>query len=398
MADTTFTAEQAREAVAGTPGAPGLSILLGNAENLDHALDPQMPTLMLLPLSEYNAALLAGRYPVDCQAEIISRNGTASGADGRIVSLSDALALAASGDSDVQAVRLPMLSWEQDQGAFRTLVDIVARLRAPDGCPWDREQTHQSLTPYLIEETYEAVEEIDAQSMPGLREELGDVLLQVALHSEIAREEGAFTINHVIEGLVRKLVRRHPHVFGDATARTADEVAARWEVLKSVEERDGASVMEGVPGSLPALTYAQRTQGRAANAGFDWPNVDGVLDKIAEEATELVEALAKAPGETPTADTPSVVEDSHAAQVYEEISDQEWEMGDLLFSLVNLARRLDIDAEGALRHANRRFVTRFRTMENVARERGQDLVAMPLVAQDALWEEAKQLERGEAAR
>ena len=398
MADPTFTAEQAREAVARTPGAPGVLILSGDAENLDHALDPQMPALLLLPLSERNAALLAERYPADCQAEIIARDGSTSRADGRFVGLTDALALAASGDSDVQAIRLPMLSWEQNQGAFRTLVDIVARLRAPDGCPWDREQTHQSLTPYLIEETYEAVEEIDAQSMPGLREELGDVLLQVALHSEIAREEGAFTINHVIEGLVRKLVRRHPHVFGDATASTADEVAARWEVLKSVEERDGASVMEGVPGSLPALTYAQRTQGRAANAGFDWPDVDGVLDKIAEEATELVEALAKAPGETPTADTPSVVEDSPAAQVYEEISDQEWEMGDLLFSLVNLARRLDIDAEGALRHANRRFVTRFRTMENLAGERGQDLAAMPLEAQDALWEVAKGAERGEAAR
>ncbi len=263
----------------------------------------------------------------------------------------------------------------QDNRAFQTLVDIVARLRAPDGCPWDREQTHQSLTPYLIEETYEAVEEIDAGSMPGLREELGDVLLQVMLHSEIASETGHFTVDDVIEGLVNKLIRRHPHVFGDADARTAEEVAARWEVLKS-EERHGASLMEGVPANLPALTYAQRTQGRAANVGFDWPNIDGVLAKVAEEATELAEVVD-------TEDSNDVT-DAHAAQ--------EWEFGDLLFSLVNLARRMDIDAEGALRHANRRFVNRFRHMENSARERGEDFPAMSPEQMDGLWEEAKQSE------
>ena len=264
----------------------------------------------------------------------------------------------------------------QDNRAFQTLVDIVARLRAPDGCPWDREQTHQSLTPYLIEETYEAVEEIDANSMPGLREELGDVLLQVMLHSEIASEGGHFTVDDVIEGLVNKLIRRHPHVFGDADARTAEEVAARWEVLKS-EERHGASLMEGVPANLPALTYAQRAQGRAANVGFDWPNVDGVLAKVAEEAAELTEVVD-------TEDSDDVT-DAHAAQ--------EWEFGDLLFSLVNLARRMDIDAEGALRHANRRFVNRFRHMENSARERGENFAAMSLEQMDGLWEEAKQSER-----
>ena len=264
----------------------------------------------------------------------------------------------------------------QDNRAFQTLVDIVARLRAPDGCPWDREQTHQSLTPYLIEETYEAVEEIDANSMPGLREELGDVLLQVMLHSEIASEVGHFTVDDVIEGLVNKLIRRHPHVFGDADARTAEEVAARWEVLKS-EERHGASLMEGVPANLPALTYAQRTQGRAANVGFDWPNIDGVLAKVVEEATELSEVVD-------TEDSNDVT-DAHAAQ--------EWEFGDLLFSLVNLARRMDIDAEGALRHANHRFVNRFRHMENSARERGEEFSAMSPEQMDVLWEEAKQSEQ-----
>ena len=263
----------------------------------------------------------------------------------------------------------------QDNRAFQTLVDIVARLRAPDGCPWDREQTHQSLTPYLIEETYEAVEEIDANSMPGLREELGDVLLQVMLHSEIASEAGDFTVDDVIEGLVNKLIRRHPHVFGDADARTAEEVAARWEVLKS-EERHGASLMEGVPANLPALTYAQRAQGRAANVGFDWPSIDGVLAKVVEEATELAE----------------VVDTEDSDDVTDARSAQEWEFGDLLFSLVNLARRMDIDAEGALRNANRRFVNRFRHMENTARERGEEFSALSLEQMDGLWAEAKQSE------
>ncbi len=263
----------------------------------------------------------------------------------------------------------------QDNREFQTLVDIVARLRAPDGCPWDREQTHQSLTPFLIEETYEAVEQIDANSLPGLREELGDILLQVMLHSEIATEEEAFTVADVIEGLVNKLIRRHPHVFGDAEARTAEEVAARWEVLKS-EERQGASLMQGVPANLPALTYAQRAQGRAANVGFDWPSVDGVLEKVVEEAQELAEANESAGVEE--------TDKSRAAI--------EWEFGDLLFSLVNLGRRMDIDVETALRQANRRFVTRFRTMEDTARERGDNFPSLTLVQMDALWEEAK---RGE---
>ncbi len=264
----------------------------------------------------------------------------------------------------------------QDRREFQTLVNIVARLRAPDGCPWDREQTHQSLTPFLIEETYEAVEQIDANSMPGLREELGDILLQVMLHSEIASEEGAFSVADVIEGLVNKLIRRHPHVFGDAEARTAEEVAARWEVLKS-EERQGASLMEGVPANLPALTYAQRAQGRAANVGFDWPSVDGALEKVMEEASELAEAHEEA--------GPEGTDESRAAT--------EWEFGDLLFSLVNLARWMDIDAETALRHANRRFVSRFRAMEDTARDRGEEFSALSLEQMDALWEEAKTAER-----
>ncbi len=262
---------------------------------------------------------------------------------------------------------------------FQALVAIVTQLRSPNGCPWDREQTHQSLKPFLIEETYEAIEQIDGDSMPGLREELGDILLQVMLHSEIASEGGHFTVAAVIEGLVTKLVRRHPHVFGHAQARTADEVAARWEVLKS-EERHGASLMEGMPANLPTLTYAQRAQGRAANVGFDWPSIDGVLAKVVEEAAELAEAV----GEGADASTQL----SRAAQ--------EWELGDLLFSLVNLARRLDIDAEGALRNANRRFVARFRQMEDMASERGTDLATMSSDEMDSLWEDAKRVENRRA--
>ena len=262
-----------------------------------------------------------------------------------------------------------------DPRQFQSLVDIVARLRAPDGCPWDREQTHQSLTPFLIEETYEAIEQIDANSMAGLREELGDVLLQVMLHSEIASESGSFSVADVIEGLITKLIRRHPHVFGDSDARTAEEVSARWETLKS-EERRGASIMEGVPANLPALTYAQRAQGRAASVGFDWPSIDGALAKVTEEAGELAEA---------DAETPGVTEEARAAA-------REWEFGDLLFSLVNLARWMDIDAETALRQANRRFVSRFRTMETTARERDEEFSALSLEQMDALWEQAKREE------
>ena len=374
MPNERITVEQARAAVPQGAGN-GLAILPGTVENLARVLTPQLPTVLLTPVTRANAAILRRRYPQDCEARLLEPAEAVSGGAGRTAPLDDALLLLERADTGIAALALPALSWEQDDQDFRTLADVVARLRAPGGCPWDREQTHQSLTPFLIEETYEVIEQIDADSMPGLQEELGDILLQVALHSAIAAEEGQFSVNDVIRGLVRKLVRRHPHVFGDAQARTAEEVAARWEVLKSAE-RQGASLMEGVPASLPALTYAQRTQGRAANVGFDWPNIDGVLAKVAEEAAELAAAGASSNG--------GDAADARTAQ--------EWELGDLLFSLVNLARRLEIDAEGALRHANRRFVMRFRHMETLARNREQTLEAMPLDSMDALWEEAKSIE------
>lgn len=322
-------------------------------------LDARLPTLVSLPLNAAAQAALRDRYPADWQAALVTDRGLREGP------LEDLLHDVGS----ASYLHLPPLPWDKDLRDFRTLVEIVAWLRAPDGCPWDRAQTHQSLTPFLLEETYEALEEIDANDLPALREELGDVLLQVALHSEIAREERSFSVDDVVEGLASKLVRRHPHVFGDVTAHSAEEVAARWEVLKS-RERNGASLMQGVPNSLPALVYAQRVQGRAGNVGFDWPSTEGVLEKVHEEAQELEQT--------------------------NDVREREAELGDLLFSLVNLGRHLDVDVETALRHANRRFVARFRIMETLAGDRGSDLSQLPLEEQDTLWDEAKRnLAQGE---
>jgi tetrapyrrole methylase family protein/MazG family protein len=328
-------------------------------------LDARVHTLVVLPMTSETAGALLARYPADWEAALAMEAEVQRAPLAVILGNDWALAQAV-------YLYLPPLPWDKDLKDFRTLVEVVAWLRAPDdGCPWDRVQTHRSLTPFLIEETYEALEEIEADNAPALREELGDILLQVALHGEIAREEGLFDVEDVVATLVSKLVRRHPHVFGDATAKTAEDVAARWEVLKS-RERNGASLMAGVPPSLPALGYAQRVQDRAANVGFDWPSTDGVLDKVAEEVQELHQA--------PDAD-------ARAA-----------ELGDLLFSLVNLGRHWKVDVEASLREANRRFVRRFQAMEELAHERGRDFSKLPLDQQDALWAEAKRRLAAEGGR
>ncbi len=255
-------------------------------------------------------------------------------------------------------------------GEFQTLLAIVERLRSPGGCPWDMEQTHASLKRNLLEECYEALEAIDKGEPKLLAEELGDILVQVAFHVQIARDAGEFALAEVLTSINRKLIRRHPHVFSDATVADAREVERNWEKLKEQERgQRGArqSPVEGIPSALPALSYAQLMQDRVARAGFDWEDVSGVLDKIVEEVDELRQAVTER-------------ETAH-------------EMGDLFFSIVNLSRRLNIHAEDALRQANLRFQRRYGQMESLAASRGLNFSQLPLSEKELLWQEAKGLEK-----
>jgi tetrapyrrole methylase family protein/MazG family protein len=270
---------------------------------------------------------------------------------------------------------------------FDELVQLMAKLRAPDGCPWDRKQTHESLKPYLLEETYEVLETIDKQDEPKLREELGDLLLQILFHAQIAAERKAFSVEEVMQLLVDKLVRRHPHVFGEKGdgALTPDQVYSNWEQIKKSERQQAGrseSVLDGVPKTLPALLRAFQIQARASRVGFDWPqNGDGVhqvMDKVKEEIEELTDAYGareKRAGEADQAAMQRHLED---------------EMGDVLFSLVNLARFLKVNPEDAMRRATDRFADRFHFIEAEASRMGRALESMTLAEMDALWEKAKQ--------
>jgi tetrapyrrole methylase family protein/MazG family protein len=258
---------------------------------------------------------------------------------------------------------------------------LVARLRAPGGCPWDREQDHQTLRPYLLEEAYEVYDALEAGSSPALAEELGDLLLQIVLHAQYGAEAGVFDLMDVQRSIFTKIVRRHPHVFGDVTANTSDEVIRNWERIKADEratetsaptpDRAMPAAFAGLSRSLPALAYASEMQGRAAGLGYDWPDLEGVIDKIAEEASELLAATNQA--------------------------ERAEEFGDLLFVMVNLGRKLSIDAEAALRAASRKFASRFARVERLAAAQGVELPALDLDGLDELWQEAKTQERDELA-
>ena len=254
-------------------------------------------------------------------------------------------------------------------GEFQSLIDIVARLRGPGGCPWDAEQTHESLKRNLLEECYETLEAIDDGDPGELAEELGDILVQVAFHADIARAAGDFDIADVLAAINRKLIRRHPHVFADGSASDARQVERNWEQLKADERRQAGqpepSAMDSVPAALPALSAAQLIQDRAARFGFDWDDVGGVLDKLVEEIGEFRDAATD-----------------------EERLD---EFGDVLFALVNVARWSGIQAEDALRQANAKFRNRYRVMERLASDRGQDFAKLSLGEKEALWQEAKGL-------
>lgn len=266
--------------------------------------------------------------------------------------------------------------YEEITDPFRRLVRIMERLQEPDGCPWDIEQTHQSLKPYLIEEAYETLEAIDSGDDNALAEELGDVLLQVVFHSALAKRTSRFTIDDVVTTASSKMVRRHPHVFGDVEARTAADVLVNWEKVKSQERKladptnekskPTPGTLDGVPKELPALLRAQRIQEKAARTGFDWPDIDPVLDKVVEETAELKQALK--------------------ANDSQRIQD---ELGDLLFTIVNLARFLKVDAEDALRGTCNRFQQRFSKIEQAANDAGKNVHDLTLEEMDQLWESAK---------
>ena len=250
--------------------------------------------------------------------------------------------------------------------SFAQLVEITARLRAPDGCPWDREQTFDTIKPYLLEETYEVLQAIDDRDWKELADELGDLLLQVVFFSQMAAEAGHFNVNDAIEAINSKLIRRHPHVFGDGDAKTSDEVLKKWDEIKATEKVRPKGLLAGIPRALPALVEGDKIARKAAGAGFDWPNVDQVFDKLREELGELDEARKAGSQE-----------------------DIEGEIGDLLFVVVNIARFMKVDPEQALRKTNTKFRRRFAHVEDGL---GKPLTDATLEEMEALWQAAKRLE------
>lgn len=256
-----------------------------------------------------------------------------------------------------------LLSEYENLDRFETLVDIIARLRSPDGCPWDRKQTHSSLREYLLEECYEALEAMDEGDIDKLKGELGDILLQVMLHAQIAVDAGEFDIGDVIKGINEKLIYRHPHVFGTTEVSSAEEVSHNWEALKQKERGEEKSMLESVPRQMPALSYAYEISRRAVNVGFEWRNMEGVIDKVVEEIREIKDSANR--------------------------EEKEGEFGDLLFTMVNIARWEGIDPETALRTANNKFFRRFSCMEDLCRQRGLVFADLSFDEKNDLWEEAK---------
>lgn len=252
---------------------------------------------------------------------------------------------------------------------------MMERLRREDGCPWDRQQTHLSLRPYLLEETYEVLEAIDLGSKAGLQEELGDLLLQIVFHSQIAKEDGYFDFPAVIRGIIDKMIRRHPHVFADVTINTVSGVLENWEKIKQKEkEKEPESILDTVPRNLPALMEAEKVQKKAATIGFDWPDISGPLAKLGEEARELSQALEEWKREKNSQELKEAIEE---------------EYGDLLFSLVNVARFLNLHPELALRRAVGKFRWRFKEMGKMAAAHDRSLNDMTLQEMDLLWERSK---------
>jgi MazG family protein len=291
---------------------------------------------------------------------------------------------------------------------FERAVSIMARLRGPGGCPWDREQTFDSIKPYTIEETYEVLDAIDNRDWYELTGELGDLLLQVLFYAQMAKEQNTFSIDEVIERLSDKLVARHPHVFGDVKAETSSDVLRNWAALKAEEKKkrlqaDGASsamsdgspesVLAGVSAAVPALLEAHKLSSRAAQVGFDWPSVQGLFEKLHEETEELQEQLKEFPAPGPQPEGRGVA-GAGRPQISECLRQRlEGEVGDLFFVLVNIARYLSLDSESALRKTNRKFKRRFQWMEEQLRASGRSPGQASMEELESLWQQAKQQER-----
>lgn len=270
------------------------------------------------------------------------------------------------------------------------LLAIMARLRAADGCPWDRQQTFASIAPYTIEEAYEVADAIERGDLGNLKDELGDLLFQVVFHAQIAREAGAFDFEAVAAAICDKLTRRHPHVFGDHGALNIAEQGVAWEDIKAAERAaTDPSALQNVPNALPALVRAYKLSKRAARVGFDFENAGQCAQKVEEELAEVRAAARDSPGVSAASGAATASAAAGAsgpsAQIFEEI-------GDLLFAVANLARKLDVDAEAALRAANAKFERRFRGMESLAAQRGQEFARLDLAAQEDLWQAVKRAE------
>jgi tetrapyrrole methylase family protein/MazG family protein len=338
-----------------------------SAARLPHgALEPTLPCLWFgLDTPERLHALharLSLLYPPDWEVVLVHAPGDVS-VETRRVSLERLAEMPCDARTYLLVPACPRR--EQAYMGFEGLTRVVAALRAPDGCPWDREQTHESLKPHLLEETYETLEALDRADPAELREELGDLLLQVLMHSQIACESGAFDIEQVVQHLIEKLIARHPHVFGDAHAETAAQVLKNWDAAKR-QQKGRDSVLDGVPRAMPALARAQEISKRAARVGFEWDSIHGVLDKLREEETELRHAI----------------ESGDSGRIASEL-------GDLLFTVVNIARHADIDAEQCLRQMVDRFTARFQWMESEAARQNRPLESLAADEWEDLWQQAK---------